>query len=172
MDGRKCKGAAINGLLKYIKKKWGEQGLRDAMKVAGIARTPRDGEWMPVEKRNALYEWLIKNKGQKQVYEAARHAARDLGIFSFLFSFVGVEKLLEKARLNYSTLYNYGEVVIEKQEERKVRVVMKGVGTEKYLCDLWEGAIQGLMDITKSGATLRKTAADAPDDCAYIIRWN
>ncbi len=172
MDNRKCKGAVINGQLKYIRKKWGQDGLKDAMNFAGLSRAPRDGEWIPISKNHLLYEWLIKNKGRKQVYEAARHTAMDLGIFSFIFSFVGIEKLLEKARLNYKTLFNFGDIIIEKLDERKVKVVMKGVGTEKFLCDVWEGAIRGLMDVTKSGGTISKTTADAPEDCAYILRWD
>ena len=171
MDQRKCKGAVINGQLKYIKKKWGDEGLKNAMGFAGIQRTPRDGEWLPINSNHLLYEWIIKNKGRKQVYEAARQTAMDLGIFSFIFSFVGIEKLLEKARLNYKTLFNYGDIIIEKLGERKAKVVMKGIGSENFLCDVWEGAIRGLMDVTKSGGVLSKTTADGPEDCAYILRW-
>ncbi len=171
MDNRKCKGAVINGQLKYIKKKWGQQGLKEAMSFAGFSRAPRDGEWIPISKNHLLYEWLIKNKGRKQVYEAARYTAMDLGIFSFIFSFVGMEKLLEKARLNYKTLFNYGDIVIEKLGERKVKITMKEVGTEKFICDIWEGAIRGLMDVTKSGGTINRTTPDESIDCVYIVRW-
>ena len=172
MDNRKCKGAVINGQLKYIKKKWGHQGQTEAMRFAGLSRAPKDGAWVPISKNHLLYEWLIKNKGRKQVYEAARYTAMDLGIFSFIFSFVGMEKLLEKARLNYETLFDFGGVVIEKLEERKAKVTMKEIGTENFLCDVWEGAIRGLMDITKSGGTINRTKADGPADCAYIVSWN
>ena len=172
MDNRKCKGAVINGQLKYIMKKWGHQGQMEAMKFAGLAKSPRDGEWVPISKNHLLYEWLIKNKGRKQAYEAGRYTAMDLGIFSFIFSFVGMEKLLEKARLNYKTLFDFGDIVIEKLDDRKAKVTMKEVGTEKFLCDVWEGAIRGLMDITKSGGTINRTTPDGPADCTYIVRWD
>ena len=171
MDNRKCKGAVINGQLKYIKKKWGQQGQSEAMKFAGITKAPRDGAWVPIRKNHLLYEWLIRNKGRKQVSEAARYTAMDLGIFSFIFSFVGMQKLLEKAKLNYKTLFDYGDIIIEKLDERKVKIIMKDVGTEDFLCDVWEGAIRGLMDITKSGGTINRATPDGPEDCAYIVRW-
>lgn len=172
MDDRKCKGAVINGHLKYIKKKWGQQAVDEALKFAGFSRLPRDGEWVPVDKNHQIHRWLIKNKGRKAPYDAARYAAKDLGIFSFIFSFIGLEKLIEKARLNYRTLFNYGDIVIEKLEEKKIKVIMKDVGTEPFICDVWEGTITGLLDATKSGGTIMRTNSERPADCVYIIRWN
>ena len=168
MESRKCKGAVINGQLKYIKKKWGQLGMKDAMAFAGLSKAPMDGEWVPISRRDRIYEWLIKNKGKERVYECGQSTAMDLGIFSLLFAFVGLEKLLKRAKMSYNTLYNFGDVIIEKTADGKIEVTLKDVGTEDFHCDEWEGAISGLMKLTKSRGKLAKKSSK-PGNCAYII---
>jgi len=171
MNNRHCKGSTINGKLKYIKKKWGLLGMEEAMKFAGFSAAPRDGEWVPSRKDHLVMEWVIKNKGRKYIYDMGKYTAMNLGIFSFIFSFVGVEKLFERGKLNYKTLYDFGDVVIENLGERKAKVTFKDYGTEDYLGDIWEGSLEGLMALVKASGTVTRTDADGPADWAYILRW-
>ena len=81
MAQKHAKGAVLNGYLKFIKKKWGTNGLNEAMKYAEIEKMPLDSEWLPVIKFDLVMEWIVKNKRIDMVKEAGRYSARDLGIF-------------------------------------------------------------------------------------------
>ncbi len=169
MTEEMSKGAVPNGYMKFIKRKWGVSGLEEAMKYAGIEKRPKDSEWFPMRKSDMLLEWIYRNKGEKQVIEAGRFAAKDLGIFGYLFSSIlGLDRLLERSRETYPRMFNYGRMIYEKDGNRAI-VIMKGVKLSEYTCLAWEGGIKGLMEITKSTANLRRIEVESDRDCKYSI---
>jgi len=171
MDNRHCKGSTVNAKLKYIKKKWGLLGMEEAMKFAGLSKAPKNGEWVPIRKEHLVMEWVVKNRGRKYIRDMGKHTSTNLGIFGLIFSFVSMEKLLERGRLNYKALFDFGDVVTENLGERKAKVTIKDYGTKDYMGDIWEGAIEGLMALAKVSGTVTRTDADGPADLAYILSW-
>ena len=162
------KDVLANGYLKFIKKKWGITGQKDAMKYAGIKEIPRDADWFPIEKSDMLLEWIAENKGDERVVEAGKYVAKDLGVFKYLFaSLVGMESVLKRYSVNYSAIFNFGEMKMEKREEG-YWVLLKGARVSEYSCSAWKGALDGFMEITRSKG-VPVPLKGSPDDCEFMI---
>jgi hypothetical protein len=172
MDERKAKGVVANGYLKFIKRKWGIMGLNQAMEYAGIKRELKDGEWFSMTKTDKLLEWIGRNKGMEYVKEAGRYTAKDMGIFRYMFaSIMGIERLLKRAQDAYRTMFNFGMIDME-IEGKKARITFRKARLTEYSCIAWEGALQGLMEVTHSHGTVKHLEPENPDDCAFEMRWD
>ena len=166
-----AKGAVINGFLKFVKKKWGQIGLNDAMKYAGVSMMPKDGEWVPAVKFDMVLEWIAKNKGMDNVKGAGKNSAKDLGIFGYIFgAVIGTEKILKRMKHTYPSIFNYGEVVLEFGDNNAV-VTIKGAAISEYDCPAWEGALTGFMEIARCHGHVKVLEPDSPKDCKYILEW-
>ena len=169
MNEHKVKGSVPNGYLNFIKRKWGVSGLEEAMKYAHISERPKDGDWFPMSKTDMILEWIAGNKGMEYVKGAGRYAAKDLGIFKYLFaSIIGIKALLKRSASNYHTIFNFGDMIFE-VVEGGYRIIMKDARITRYSCPAWEGAIKGLMEISGSRGKL-EPADSSPEDCTFVIR--
>ncbi len=172
MEERKAKGAIVNGYFKLIKRKWGMQGVREAMKYAKINAQPKDGEWFSMEKTDKVLEWIGRNKGMDYVREAGKYTAKDLGIFRYLIaSIVGIERFLKKAEATYDTMFDFGGINI-KIEEKTALIELRGARITEYSCVAWEGALLGIMEVTKSHGTVKPLEPDNPKDCKFFMKWD
>ncbi len=165
------KGAVVNGYLKFVKKKWGVVGLQEAAKYAGIDENPRDGEWVPATTATKVLEWIRDNKGMKYVEDAGRYASTDLGVFTYIVaSFMSIEKFIRRAQETYRTLFNYGEFVIE-PTDTGAAITIKDARYPEPSCNAWKGALEGIMQVTRTKGEVRMIDADSPEDCKYEMIW-
>ncbi len=172
MEETKAKGSVVNGYLKFVKKKWGIQGMEEATKYSGIKKRPKDGEWFSMVKTDKVLEWIARNKGVEYVREAGKYTAKDLGIFEYLIaSIVGIGRFLQKAEETYSTVFNFGDLRIKIEEKRAI-VDMRGAKITEYSCTAWEGALLGIMEVTKSHGTVNPLKPDDPGDCKFFMKWD
>ena len=172
MSEKKAKGVVLKGYLKFVKRKWGFQGMEEVMKYAGIEELPYDSQWLPVEVFDRTLEWIRINKGMDMVTEAARFSAKDLGIFVHLFtSVMGIESLLKRSQETYPMMFNYGEMIIEK-DGKKAEVLLKGVVTSESICKAWKGGLIGLLELSRNNGTVEELPTDNPEDCRYVIKWD
>ncbi len=166
-----AKGAVVNSYLKFIKRKWGVHGVQEAMRYAGIAGHVRDSEWFPMEKTDRVLEWIAKNKGMEYVVEAGRYAPKNMGVFtSFFAAVIGIEKMLRRAEDTYRTVFNFGEIHITIGKNRAV-VVIRGARLTDYSCPAWKGALEGIMEVTRTMGTVKSVEPDSPDDCKFVLEW-
>lgn len=174
MAEKMAKGAILNGYLKFIKKKWGKFGLEEAMKYAGVKKMPKDGEWGPAYEFDKVLEWIANNKGMNNVKEAARYYAKDLGIFGYIFgAIVGPERLLNRMKETYPTMFNYGDPLIDMEKGgNKAVITFKGASLTEYDCPAWEGGLIGLMEITRSNGRVKVLEPDNPEDCKFMVEWD
>lgn len=172
MDEKKAKGAVVNGYLKLIKRKWGIQGVEEAMEYAGIKTRPKDGEWLSMVRTDKVLEWIAKNKGMEYVREAGKYTAKNMGIFQYLFaSIIGMERFLKRAEETYGTIFNFGEIRI-KIDGKTATANLKGARFSQYSCTAWEGALLGFMEVTKSHGTVKALKPDSPEDCKFFMEWD
>ena len=172
MDEKKAKGVVANGYLKFIKRKWGIEGLNQAMQHAGIKEAPKDGEWFSMLKTERLLEWIDRNKGMKYVIEAGRYTAKDMGIFRYMFaSIIGIERLLRRAQNTYSTIFNYGRIEME-MASKKAKITFRDAKVTEYSCMAWKGALHGLMEVTRSHGSVKHLEPENPEDCAFEMQWD
>ena len=171
-DGKKAKGVVLNGYLKFIKRKWGFQGMEDAMKFAGIEEMPYDSQWLPVDIFDRTLEWIKTNRGMDMVTEAARYSAKDLGVFVHLFtSVMSIESLLKRTKETYPTMFNYGSVEVS-VDGKKAVVLLKEVVTSDCECPAWKGGLTGLLELSRNSGDVVQIQSDAPWDRKYEISWN
>ena len=165
------KGAILNGYLKFIKKRWGKIGLQDAMSYANINKMPKDGEWVPTKKVDKVLERLAENKGTDQVREAGRHAAKEMGIFGYIFgTIVGIERLLKRAKDTYPSLFSEGDMIVEMDDNRAV-VTMTQASTSEHSCTAVQGRLIGMLEYTKSNGRVKSLEPDSPHDCKFLLTW-
>jgi len=101
VDKKMVKGAVVNGYLKYVKKKWGTMGYKEALQSLGISSEPKDSEWVPAEMATDVLNWIRENKGEQHVGGAGRYASQDLGVFTYMVaSFMSIERFMKKAQVH------------------------------------------------------------------------
>ena len=172
MDEKRAKGVVANGYMKFIKRKWGIEGLNQAMEYAGIKRELRDGEWFSMTKTDKLLEWIGRKKGMEYVIEAGRYTAKDMGIFRYMFaSIMGMERVLRRAQDAYGTIFNFGKIDIE-MNGKKAKITFRDARLTEYSCMAWEGALQGLMEVTRSHGSVKPLEPQNPEDCAFEMQWD
>ncbi len=145
--------------------------MRSAREYAGIPENLRDGDWISMKKTETLLEWIDKNKGLDYVKEAGAYTGKDMGIFKYLFaSVMGIENLLKRAEYNYKTIFNFGEISVDLKDNKEAVVTIKEAQTTPYSCIAWEGALNGLMEVTRTNGTVEPVKADN-GDCKYVLKW-
>ncbi len=113
------KGASLNAILKFIKKKWGRDGVEEALKYAGIKKAPKDGEWFPAEKMNKVIEWVGEKKGPEKAREAGEFTVTNMGVFMYiLVSKMSFDSIMKNADKKYRIMSNYGGIVTEKMGDK------------------------------------------------------
>ncbi len=171
MSEKMAKGAVVNGYLKFVKKKWGIEGMQEAMKYAGINKLPKDGEWFPADATTKVLKWIEENKGLNYVVEAGRHASKDLGVFRYIVaSFMSVERFLKRSRETYSLLFNYGEFLIDHTNNGAI-ITIKNARHPEPSCYAWEGALRGILEITRTKGSVERIDPDNPEDCKFRMTW-
>ena len=169
---KKAKGIVLRGYLKFVKRKWGTPAMKEVMDFAGIEEMPKEQQWLPVELFDRTLEWIRLKKGADMVTEAARFAAKDLGVLTQLFtSVMGVDSLLLRSSNTYPTIFNYGSMKIS-VNGKSAEVHMQDVVTSEGICRAWKGGLIGLMELSKSTGTVREVPSGSPSDCLYIIEWS
>ena len=170
-DKKMVKGAVMNGYLRFVKRKWGIEGVKEALKYVGMDVNPKDGEWIPAEMATSVLMWIKENKGEKYVVEAGRYASTDLGVFTYIVaSLMSVEKFIRRARDTYKTLFNYGEFIIE-EGDNKATITIKNAKHPEPSCLAWEGALQGILEVTKTKGKVTPVEPDNEEDCKYEMVW-
>ncbi|NPA75498.1 MAG: hypothetical protein GXO25_05400 [Euryarchaeota archaeon] len=170
-EEKKVKGALVNGYLKYVKKKWGNAGLQEVKARAGIERNIKDGEWVPVDNAVAVLEWIKNTKGESHVVDAGRHTAKDLGVFKYIIaSFMSIERFIHRAQDTYNTLFNYGAIIIKDTDKGAIVTLRDSRDTDSS-CLAWEGALKGIMEVTRTHGTVTPIEPDAPEDCKFEMVW-
>ena len=65
---RRCKGRIINGYLKFVKKKWGKDGVDQCVKVVGKElKNVQDDRWYPVTLTDDVIHWIADTHGMDAV---------------------------------------------------------------------------------------------------------
>ncbi len=170
-DEKMVKGALINGYLKFVKKKWGVAGLGEVKRHVGIDGNIKDGKWVPVSTAVEILEWIQHKKGDQYVVAAGKHAMKDLGVFKYIIAtFMSIETFIKRAKSTYDTLFNYGAIIIEDSEHGAV-ITLKDSRDTEASCLSWKGALEGIMEITRTKGEVKTLTPDVPEDCKFEMRW-
>ena len=174
MIERKIRGSVINGYLKFVEKTWGKDGLENCrrdVKLDGIHL--KDGAYFPNAMLLEIIKWISKNHGMEYVRKAGKHTVKNLGLLSYIVRFTSIETMLGKAKDAYMEAYRFGDVDINISGNRAV-ATMKDVSEIPENCEGWIGALEALLEITRTKGRVVKAKCQLNGDehCEYEITWN
>ena len=169
---RRTRGSVMNGYLKFIKKKWGVEGLAQCKRDTGIEDMEfRDGHYYHDEVIGNVLRWVHREKGREAIMDAGGFIMHNLGILSWLVRFTDVETLAKKFPKNYSEVYAFGKCSVDLSDPKRLKLILKDVGYYEEACLIWEGVIKEALTMTKTEGRVTHTKCqrlDAPH-CEFII---
>jgi len=162
----------MNGYLKFIKKKWGAEGLANCKRDVGIEDLDfKDGHYYHDEIIGNVLRWVHREKGREAIMDAGRFIMHNLGILSWLVRFTDVETLAKKFPKNYSEVYAFGKCKVDISDSKRLRLILEDVGYYEEACLIWEGVIEESLTMTKTKGRVTHTKCQrlgAPH-CEFII---
>jgi hypothetical protein len=171
---RLARGAVILNYARYIKKKWGTDGIAACQKAIGMdgARIAEDG-WYPEKVLNDMLGWIAAKYGTDQVMKAAAYTVAGSGMVSFAARVAGIRSVLERGEEDYKRNFNYGELKV-KMEEKRAIVTMTDAAHGEVDCIAWQGALQGAVDMCKRNGKVVQTECKFKGGkaCVYEMTWS
>jgi hypothetical protein len=171
---KKNKGTLVKGYHRFIKKKWGAEGLKDIKEKTGVDLSNiQDEKWYPYEDTRAVLEWVEGTHGMDYCRQLGFSTIAEQGIISFAARIIGIEKVLGRGIRDFRDTMGFGRIDIEIGEKRAA-LTLTDVCEVECECQSWLGAFQGLLELTKTKGTVTKTKCQAKGDdgCIYEMAWN
>lgn len=169
----KTKGTILSGYTKFIRKKWGAEGLAECSRAVGMDLAGVNEEkWYSSEQIDTLLEWVADTKGMPQVRRMGHAVVAERGVISVVARLAGFRRVLERGTDEFRENINFGEVKIDLKDKSAV-VTMVGVSGKPATCEAWVGALEGIMAITNTKGTVQKTRCQCKGDpaCVYDLEW-
>jgi len=173
MEVRKIRGSLVNAYLSFMKKKWGQQGMDEAMEHAGLADAPKNADWVELETAYALLDWVADTYGEEYVMEVGRNVPKHMaGDLKFMFaSVIGFERLIKRARKEFSILILKGEGASVDVGNKEATIHLRDFRINDRSCLVWKGMLLGLMEITRTPGQVEILESDSEDDCRFRATW-
>lgn len=143
------RGRIINGYLKFVKKKWGAEGVKAAValtKEMDLTQVQGD-KWYPIEYSDRIIEWMGKEHGMEAVRQSGLATATEIGVIKYLARIAGIKNVLERGHQELRENFDFGEARFETFDDH-AKVHFKGVTRIKVSCVAWSGAFKGILEIT------------------------
>jgi hypothetical protein len=175
MGDKKLRGSVLNGYLKFIKKKWGNQAYLLCVENIGIGQDGFvEGDWYKYEYSEKLLIWLAKEKGKDQLEALGRFTIQNMGLLSYIVRFMDVKSIIKKSPKTYKDAFNFGRIEVYKLEDKKAVYRTHDVSQNEYSCIAWGGVCYGFLDATRTKGTVEKTKCifKGDDYCEYVMEWD
>lgn len=170
MDQR-VRGSVINGYFKFIQKKWGKEGLNNCLSDLGLEDNIKDGKYYHGQITENILRWLSREKGMEYAAEAGKFVVQNLGILKWLVRFASIKTVANKFPENYSEVYTHGHVEVDTEQDHQIFIRLFDVNQIKESCSAWQGVCEGVLALSKTKGTVRKTKCQMKGDncCEYTI---
>jgi hypothetical protein len=176
MSERKLKGGVIIGYFDFIKRQWGEDGMRECIELTGVnPKKIKEETFYPADIDEVILKWISENKGMDFVRKAGNHTVKNLGALAYLVRFVNLESLLRRAKQNYEDAFDYGEVSVLCDEfNKRATVIMKDCNIIEESCLAWQGAFEGIMELTRTKGTVKQNKKQIGGNQydEYLLDWS
>ena len=173
-NGYRAKGRVLKAYGKYIKRKWGVDGLTECSKTVGTdIEKIMDEKWYDYKLNEDILDWLVDNHGEEYARKAGFAVVAERGVISFVARVAGIRRVLDRAMLELRDVYDFGEINVE-MNGKSATLHMRDVSRSRRGCQAWLGALEGIMHITGAKGTVTKESCqlDGSDNCTYIMNWN
>lgn len=173
MADKMVRGSVFRSYYKFIKKKWGKDGLSECSASVGLDPDDvYDGNWYPIEMNDAIVQWIVKEKGTQNLEPLGVYVSKDMGLLYFVARFLNMKMFLKKFRDIYHEVFDFGDIEIDiKDNGASIRVIDNAYS--EHSCDVWVGSFKGMLDVTKTKGTVEKKQciSDGKDHCLYELKW-
>ena len=168
---RMTKGHVIKGYARYIKKKWGNDGVLECQKAIGQEGfNLKDGQWYPEEINQSILHWIYDAHGPEFVEKAAEFTISERGLIAFAAKIAGIEKILERGVEDYYRSFNYGDIKIDIGDGRAT-VTLTNSTVDEIDCLSWKGALKGILVLVNKKGTVEQFECTfkGSDACKYLM---
>ena len=176
MSERRLKGGVIIGYLDFVKRQWGQEGVDECINSIDVndISTLKTETFYSGNLDEEVLKWISRTKGEEFVRKAGNHTVKNLGSLAYLVRFVNIKHLLKKAKENYEETFDFGEIsVLCDDFSKKAVVIMKNSNDTEEACIAWEGALEGMMEVTRTKGTVKRTKCQMKGDPydEFILDW-
>ena len=168
-EDRLTRGSAINGMLKFVKKKWGKEGLDACLHDIGIADNLNDGKYYPDAILGNILKWIRREKGMKYVREGGKFTVQHLGMLSWLLRLTDFKRVAESFPKNYSEAYKFGRAEVDTSTEGKVIIRLYDICVFEEAYPSWQGTIEGVLEATRTKGRVEITKNEEDGYCAFTV---
>ena len=169
----KVKGTVIIAYAKFIKKKWGTDGLNDCSKHVGLDLADLQIEkWYPNQYQFDLMEWVNENHGIDMVKAAGTFMTTQRGIISIVARMAGIERVMERGVQEIRDSLRGGEVKVIKGD-KTAAIKLKNLSSSPVICVAWEGVFEGVLKLTRTKGKVTETHCQHLGDeyCRFQVDW-
>lgn len=175
MSERRLKGGVIIGYLDFIKLQWGQGGVDECINAIDMdLSTLKPETFYSGDPDEKILKWISSNKGDEFVKKAGNYTVKNLGSLAYLVKFVNIKHLLKKAKENYEDTFEHGEIsVLCDDYGKRAVVIMKNSNQIEESCIAWEGALEAMMEVTRTKGTVKMTKCQMKGDPydEFILDW-
>ncbi|HAR95711.1 MAG TPA: hypothetical protein DCR97_07085 [Deltaproteobacteria bacterium] len=168
------RGGVILGYARYIKKKWGKDGLEQCQRAVGMpnAKILEDG-WYPEKVNCDVLHWIADNHGRDEVFKAAVYTVNGNGVIAFAARMAGIRNVLDRGVEDYRRNFNFGEIKVNVGDGRAT-ITLTDSPFDELDCYSWQGAFQGVLDMCKLRGKVEQTECTfkGGKSCVYEMTWD
>jgi hypothetical protein len=174
MTERKLKGGVLLGYMDFISRQWGREGLDECLRAVQMKREDLEPDrFYSLILDEKIMKW-ISSRGMEYVKKSGNHTVKNLGSLAYLVRFVNIKHLLKRAKDNYADTFNFGEVSIMSDEfSKRAIVIMKDCNFIAESSLAWEGAFEGMMEVTRTKGTVKMNKCQVKGDeyDEFLLDW-
>ncbi len=173
MVERSVRGTVINAYFKFVEKKWGKAGLTACIENLGLTEVIKDGLYYPDAYRENILRWIERTYGRENIVDAGKFVVKNLGLLGWLVKYASVKVLAESFPKNYSEIYTFGQARVDTSLRNRISMKLYDVNRTDVSCDSWIGVCKGVLEMTHTKGTVKKTRCQLNGDvyCEYIIDY-
>ena len=172
-EEKKVKGRPLLGYSKYIKKKWGKEGLDSCEKAVGYKFSDiKEEAWYPSYFSDDISAWTAETHGMEEVRKSGQAMVTEVGIISYFAKMAGLQKVLDRAMEESMEQLNHGKLDVHK-EPNKATVKLHDLTPRREVCEAWQGILEGVLILTRTKGQVEKVSCELNGDeaCTYVMAW-
>jgi len=178
------KGAALKGIIEYIRSRWGEEGLQKVIdnmspdaREWGVRRI-MDNEWVPDAHSNEFLVTMDKLFGRGDM-ALVRKAWKDIaaqnlsGVYRVFAKMSSVESIMKRSDVLWKTYYDTGKIHIIKKGKGHMEAEVVGYVPYESSCPGLLGWIDYIFEFYKVKGQVTHPMCKLRGDpqCIYDIKW-
>jgi len=175
MSEKKVRGSLLNSYTKYIKKKWGGDGLKECAKVIGM--NPDDisaKEWYGLELSIKILECVNEKGGQEHIEKCGGEVLQDIGAIAYLIKLSDMGTVLKRATTQgYDSSFNFGKCSFQIIDKNNALIKLEDHSESELMCLAWIGSIMGAMKLKKLNGkvTEKQCQLKGAGFCEFEVHW-